>query len=115
MQRDVHEAGGVWEHWTHIHELDWVPTETIFQARIGLIDLYWALYDAYKMTSSKEAEQKRHWLRKLRKAYRHITSFTSALEQRGTTVDAFLPHQFDRQGNSWGVAYKEPGLPPIVK
>lgn len=103
---------GLWEFWNHAHELDWVPTETMEQARVGLIDLYWALYDARRDLSKVEKDRIRDFTRRMRKAYRHICTFTAVVRGRGVETTDFIPHMQKRDGTAWGKPYKEPGLPP---
>jgi len=110
---DDYEAldNGCWEYWSHAHELDWVTTEALINARIGLIDLYWVLLDALVLVND-DPDQKRNYLRRMRKAYRHVGTFTFALRNRKTRCDDFEPHLFDRNGVSWDRPYNEKGLPP---
>lgn len=45
---------GSWEFWNHAHELDWVPTEALANARLGLVDLYLALFDALVLANDPD-------------------------------------------------------------
>lgn len=102
-----------WEHWTHFHEMDWVPNHVIQDCHQLMIDLYWTMFELYQETPRMDSVQKKGYLSKTRKAFRHIQGIESALRQRKVQVDSFEPHLFDKQGKPYEARYKEVGLPPL--
>lgn len=111
---DDHDAleNGLWEVWTGVFSMDWVPTEQLISAVEGLQQLFWVLYDAACESDTLDARNEN--LKKARKCYRHITTFVDAIQHRNCVFPAFEPHIYDRDGKPWPKKNKMKGLPPPI-